>query len=452
MLNLRKDTSAMKPAEPKDKVSDAKPVRTLSDERSVLVNSAAGVSSKSCEFCGAANHSMLKCSKYPSPASRISRCKELGLCFLCSSSKHMKPSCPSNLDYPCSFCSKKTHISALCPKFKCNSENSKETPSSNVNWCLNSSQQGRSSHLLPTITLTVSRGYKKTKVRFLIDTCSQKSYVTNRVLDKLGVPQDRTKKDFVINTFLQSGVRQFSEISLLFDLEEAGGRVQLPILVSDEFRLTFAMRGLGLVTENISRIAPLADSSFTNCSDTVELEGLIGIDVLQFLKDFHVVLCLRGSVFSLAGKLIPFGDVENFLTSSQITSLSKVSSAVSDHSVSSSLVNFVLDPVCTCRDPIASIAKDSEIEGHLDNLFKLDSIGIKETNNEIANSDASHLDNFEKSLVLEDGKYFVEIPWWSDKIADVKPNFEVAKAVLGRVIERLDKTGMRDAYGSSLTS
>jgi hypothetical protein len=156
---------------------------------------------------------------------------------------------------------------------------------------------------------------------------------------------------------------------------------------------------------------------------------------------------LRGSAFSLAGKLIPFGDVENFLTSSQIASLSKVSSAVSDYSVSSSLVNFVLNPVCTCRDPITSIAKDNEIEDHLDNLFQLDSLGISETNSEIANSDASHLDHFEKSLVLEDGKYFVEIPWWPDKIADVKPNFEVAKAVLGRVIERLDKTGMREAYG-----
>jgi len=244
---------------------------------------------------------MLKCCKYPSQASKIARCKELGLCFMCSSSKHMKQSCPSNLDYPCSFCSKKTHISALCPKFKGNSENSKETTANNLNWCLNSSQQGRSSHLLPTITLNVSRGYQITKVRFLIDTGSQKSYVTNRVLDKLGVSQERTRKDFVINTFLQSGVRQFSEISLLIDLGEAGGRVQLPILVSDEFKLTFALKGLGLVSENISQIAPLADSSFTNNSDRVELEGLIGIDVLQYLKDLSVVPCLRGSAFSLAG-------------------------------------------------------------------------------------------------------------------------------------------------------
>jgi hypothetical protein len=103
--------------------------------------------------------------------------------------------------------------------------------------------------------------------------------------------------------------------------------------------------------------------------------------------------------------------VEHFLTSSQIASLSKVSSAVSDYSVSSSLVNFVVDAVSTCRDPMASIVKDSDIEGHLGSLFKLDSFGISETNNEIANSDASHLDHFEKSLTMEEGKYFVEIPW-----------------------------------------
>jgi len=55
-LNLRKDTSTVKPTELKGKAFDLGPVRTLPDEKSVLVNSATGVASKSCKFCGAANH------------------------------------------------------------------------------------------------------------------------------------------------------------------------------------------------------------------------------------------------------------------------------------------------------------------------------------------------------------------------------------------------------------
>ena len=62
---------------------------------------------------------MLKCSLYQTTSSRISRCKELKLCTLCSSAKHSEEDCPARkyeLSYECGNCGSRSHIGALCPK------------------------------------------------------------------------------------------------------------------------------------------------------------------------------------------------------------------------------------------------------------------------------------------------------------------------------------------------
>ena len=72
---------------------------------------------KNCKFCSTVGHSMLGCRKYNNHTVRIDRCRELKLCSLCTSSKHVKERCPGNLQYKCNICNSNHHVTAMFSKF-----------------------------------------------------------------------------------------------------------------------------------------------------------------------------------------------------------------------------------------------------------------------------------------------------------------------------------------------
>ena len=59
-------------------------------------------------------------------------------------------------------------------------------------------------------------------------------------------------------------------------------------------------------------------------------------------------------------------------------------------------------------------------------------------------------DKFKEGILLKDGKYHLSLPWYLDKIDNVKPNFEIAKAVLNRVVEDLHARNLLDQYNDAL--
>ena len=70
-----------------------------------------------CRFCDLDGHSSYYCSKYKTLDQRKDRCKELKLCFKCTSNKHLADTCPGksgNLQKPCCCCNSKRHTVALC--------------------------------------------------------------------------------------------------------------------------------------------------------------------------------------------------------------------------------------------------------------------------------------------------------------------------------------------------
>ena len=134
-----------------------------------------------CKFCAIKGHSMLACSKYVSVDARKQRCLMLHLCSFCSSNKHDDANCPGiqkKLSFECFNCKSKSHISALCPQRN-------ESVSSNL--CLNSqhSDQDFQQYLLPVVPILFSRGKVKCKVRCLIDIGSQRSYLSQNVMNQL---------------------------------------------------------------------------------------------------------------------------------------------------------------------------------------------------------------------------------------------------------------------------
>ena len=107
-------------------------------------------------------------------------------------------------------------------------------------------------------------------------------------------------------------------------------------------------------------------------ADEVEL---LGVDALQFIGNLNVISCLNGSAFQLSDGLVPYGNVDAFLTPKQIA-VKYRSKDNSRMKVNHAIVNFVMNPIGTTFDPIGPVAKDSLIDERLDRMFKVDSLGF----------------------------------------------------------------------------
>ena len=386
---------------------------------------------KACKFCNVKGHSMYKCKKFCTYNIRVSRCKELNLCSSCSSSRHLAEACPGKLKFECNNCKSNSHIAALCNK-----------TTSNVNICLNS-YAGSNDYLFPTLTITIYYGLKRTKVRSLLDTGSQRSYVSSRALDRINYPACQDSQEFVISTFLEKRSRKFAEVSLAVNSGDSSRTCQLSFLLDDNLQLSLSVASLPDAITNIRSKHSLADCSFTNCSsEEIVLEGLLGIDALQTFN-FQSTKVLNGSAWQVANAVVPYGAIDSFLTNEQLTRKYEPSNlSSSDSSVLQSVVSCALQPKGSHFDPVAALYPESQIENHLNNFFSMESIGIPANER----SDDEQMKSFEKSISFENGKYHVGLPWIQDKINKVPSNFLYAKAILAKVVENLTNRSLLSDY------
>ena len=80
----------------------------------------------------------------------------------------------------------------------------------------------------------------------------------------------------------------------------------------------------------------------------------------------------------------------------------------------------LIPPLQINVDPIGDVVK-------LDNLFNIESLGIEE--NSISVADTDLIAEFERSVELNDSKYYVELLWKPDVVYFVENNFSIARAV-----------------------
>ena len=316
-------------------------------------------------------------------------------------------------------------------------------PKISANWCINSSNNSGKTFLLPTIPVSVGYGSNKTIINCLLDTGSQRSYVSKDVLKRLNI-EGSNKTTYLINTFVESSHRPLSESCLTIKIENAKP-VSLPFLVDDSFSLSLNIAGLKDAHANISQCHNLAGQLY---SDNVVLEGLLGVDALQYFKQCDLVSCLGGVAYKVCSGIIPFGNIDNFLTNKQLTDKysSQQMPVQPEASVDSTLINFVLDPTKTTFDPIGSVIKDSVVESKLDLMFNLDSIGITE---EACDDDLKQIKLFSDSINLVNGQYEVKLPW-NNNIEHVKSNYYVSKAILDKVKTNLEQRNLYEAYNAVL--
>ena len=427
---------------------------------------------KYCKFCTNEGHTSKHCTTYLDYNQRVERCNQLKLCSQCTSAKHDSTNCPGNknfLSYSCRNCQSKSHIEALCPNL------TPKPPETNTNLCLCYQNESDGDLLLPTLTAKVSDGKNSKSVRFLIDTGSQRSYVSSQILD--GIANNAKTVTHNVKTFIGLENREFKEMPLQIYLNDIV-KPTVPVLVDKNFKIEFVVNGVDIALKNLNQNLKyeLADSNFNLNSNNskIELHGILGADVIAMLPQLKMIKCMGGAAFKLEnGSIIPFGNVGRFIFPNQISefqnikaqsqkfenqtnqiikiqrkpsSLSSVTNEASScqSSDSDAVVNFVVQPYQSYFSPLSHLKNDSDVEQGLENMFKLESLGLTEKESE--SLDQNYIQNFKEKIEFQNGKYHIALPWKEDKLKDVPSNAHIALKVLDRVTKNLEHKNLTEKY------
>ena len=263
------------------------------------------------------------------------------------------------------------------------------------------------------------------------------------------------------------------------------------------FHLDIKVPGISDSISNLKESGiPLSCNLPVYKNDSIAINGILGIDVLSKFKVFDLSSLSTQGLLRLSNGFIPVGTI-NSLTAevvdklysdipemepsvslrNKFSSLSEIaldslnkggkevshfhsgkrarkklsknknikkkyaSSSKTSESVDNKYVNFVLDPKSTYFSPLSQVFPLSHVEHGLENLYSMESIGIRDNTSLY---DDSEIESFEKGIEFRDGKYHVGIPWRQDILEKVPSNFNLAKVISKRVSRK--NGDMDDAY------
>ena len=151
------------------------------------------------------------------------------------------------------------------------------------NACLSTDIGHKSNYLLPVCSITMqSREGDRVSFNALFDTGSSRSYIDPKVANQLAISQDMvTHVQYEVRTFLGAGTKELGETTLLVYFP-SGNYHALPIFIDDNFCVNLEVRGLRQVATNLRALNTPLGAEFSDSSDKLEINGLIGSDILQY--------------------------------------------------------------------------------------------------------------------------------------------------------------------------
>ena len=329
-----------------------------------------------------------------------------------------------------------------------------------TNVCLSTNIQNLSNYLLPILKLQM-KGHNGKLINFncLFDTASSRSYISNCISDQMGLHKELVKDvEYNVKTFLGSGTKTLQEAMVTVYLP-SGRYLLRPILIDSQFNVDLKVRGLNEAIQNIK------DKNYKLATEFSEpILGLIGADVIQFIKELKVVQCMSGSAFSVTTGIVPFGDTTHFLYPGQVPieapNLSRkmeinFKTIINELPIlSEESINFCLNPKQSYEDPAASFFEESSVERNIDNstvvanlesMFNCESIGIIDSPDSISNYDKDMVEKFEEGIEIKNNQIHVELVW-HDNIEQVPSNHNVALKICDIVSDKLERKGKLESY------
>ena len=400
-----------------------------------------------CKVCLAEGHSIGKCTSFSSHNDKVARLRELSLCSRCAGSGHNENQCygkQNKLRFECKICHKKEHITPLCPSLE-----SLPVPKVTTNLCF-AQRSLDGCNMLPSMTLNCRNGSFSRKVRCLIDSGSQRSYISEvAAKDLCSNVNDLFELSCEVSTSIGQECKDFKQMATGMNINNKYTFV--PLLVDKTLNIQYEVPGLDLTVNKLKNNGyGMLDLSFCDEKnhDLVQVDMLLGVDVIQDMIGASYQKIMGGTCFVFNNKVSPIGNLFNFLNDEERKNVR--SSLISNNSDPDgkvkTLVNLVMDPLKSYFNPLESILDDSEVDNGLEYLFSLESLGIKRNEKELVNFEQEQIDKFEKGISFQDGYYNVELPWYPDKVNLVPSNQFVALKVLDRTMQFLQNKDLTEKY------
>ncbi len=236
-----------------------------------------------CSYCGE-QHLSSKCNIITDIAARRAILRRKGKCFACLKSGHIVRHCPSK--FRCPKCGNNHHIS-LCegikpkqnpPKPKQEQQPIQQGNQTSANVCTNSNV----SVLLQTASAMVGNPnapqQPKTKSRIVFDSCSQKSYISSRLRNSLGL-ETVSKQSLLVKTFGNEYPKLMScdlvqvSITATDGLELYVNAFSVPVICSP-----ISNQAVELAVKQYPHLRGLNLADNSSPSNDVDIDILIGAD------------------------------------------------------------------------------------------------------------------------------------------------------------------------------
>ena len=387
-----------------------------------------------CVYCGQ-NHWSDECTKYTSQRARMEKLK--GSCFRCLQRGHMAKDCQSQRS--CAHCGKNNHHRSLCPKlFANNEEKPPESGLQAVNTCgevdattaEEATVVGGSHVLMQTATATISdtSGNQSMPIRMILDSGSQRTYVTEKLAKNLKLKLNPIEK-VTVATFGSDKVKLIKYRPTKLQLSLRDGSL-MPVEASVVPHITGKLSRIPLNTEDLTFLKnegwepKLADSLPTD-SELTSVDLLIG-------NDYYFDL-LMPKKMEFGGGLFLFQSKLGWILGGRyLTTTDPVSVP--------NLLVCTMGFAPTSMKPLTHMLNEVDLsladKLNLDIFWNLESIGI--TDSPSTSDDDKALEMFNNTIKFEDGRYLVIWPW-KESHPSLPDNYQLAVGRLKSTLQRLKK-------------
>ena len=385
-------------------------------------------SKPTCTYCRK-DHASNACKNVTSIAARKEILKRAGQCFVCLKRNHISKNCSSRMK--CLKCGRQHHIS-ICTSDTNNEVKSLHTP--NVEGSASSPQSQTSCSppressgrptvlyvnastpiLLQTAKAAIYRpGQRNEKflARLILDSGSQRSYVTTTVKDKLRLPSER-KQTISVKTFgsTEENTQSVDVVHLCITTEH-GDDVQLSAFVIPLICDPLQSQSIVHASVTHAHLRGLKLADYSTGEDDIMVDILVGSDQYWQLVSGKVVRGEDGPT-AIQTKL---GWVLSGPTNGAVQNDQQQNNLVTTHVLK------------TATKPV-DITNES-LDGSLQRFWDLESLGVRPR---------SVYEEFEERITFENDRYKVHLTW---KLPHpiLPDNYELSMKRLSNLLKRLNQ-------------
>ena len=333
-------------------------------------------------------HFSAACKKVVSVKERKEILKRLGRCYNCLRPNHRVRDCESHRN--CRYCHHKHHQS-LCesrPADKGNDNTGEqETPTQNTT--VNTSNTVKNQHLVLLQTAraeATNEGNNKTEnVRILFDNGSQRSYITNSLKEKLGLPPFKKEK-LNLNTFGDSKFKiQMCDVVRVYLRKPGNERVFCVDALS--FPTICSALPSSVKLESHPRLSNLELADNFDSTSQNQIDILVG-------SDFYWSL-VTGEIFHTDEGLVAVGSKLGWLLSGPVESCTS-------NTTHTNLIVSYFD------EPGISEPMEDQLVLALKQFWEVETLGINGEDEKL------HDETFLRKLEFKNRHYEVSLPWIRD--------------------------------------